>query len=181
MLKHLLASLSLIAVAGFGCRSFPLSPSTAPAETEQSTGYQNSQYGFGFDYPKSMDVHNRTDETRATDYLGMNVDFFVSLRDIVMDTKPTTIAYFYAVTPAITADGFKISLEATNPNGAVKVTNVEDVTVNGIAMKKVTSTTEMKQDKTHYLFDTNGSTIIVSVFLNQESAFEGVLPSFQFE
>lgn len=180
MLKRLFASLTVIVVLGFGCTSTITPKAESPAE-ELSTGYQNSQYGFGFDYPKSMDVHNRTDETRATDYLGMNVDFFVSLRDVVMDTKPTTVAYFYAVTPQITSDTFKASLEASSPNGAVKVTNVEDISINNIDMKKITSTTEMDQDKTHYFFQQADSTIIVSVFLNQEALFDGVVKTFQYE
>lgn len=171
-MKRLFAALVLLAVAGFGCTD--AAKNGAVAVDPDATVYENAQYGFSFAYPSTMDVRQREEEVRATQYLGIDVDFFISLRDIVRDDKPTNIAWFYAA-PGLTAEAFSAALVASNASGAVQVTSTEDVEVGGLEMKKVTSTTEMGADKVHYLVDRDGTLIIVSVFIGETSAWDGVL------
>jgi len=171
-MKRLLIAFAILAVAGFGCVS--KQNQEAAVVDPNATRYENAQYGFSFAYPSNLEVRQREENIRATPYLGIDADFFISLRDTVRDTKPTNIAWFYAA-PGLTADAFTAALVASNPNGAVQVKSVEDVTVNGLDMKKVTSTTEMGDDKTHYLFERNGSLVIVSVFLQEDAAWSEVL------
>lgn len=169
-MKRLFAALAILAVAGFGC----VAKQEEVAVDPNATVYENAQYGFSFAYPSNMELRQREEEVRADEYLGIQVDFFASLRDTVMDTKPTNVAWFYAA-PGLTTDAFAAALVASNADGAVQVKSMEDVTVNGLAMKKVTSTTEMGKDKTHYLVDRDGTMLIVSVYLMQEAAWDEVL------
>jgi hypothetical protein len=166
-MRRLLTSLAVLAVVGVGCVSQPAVP-------EGTTLYENEQYGFAFAYPPNLEARVRDEELRQTQYLGLKVDFFLSLRDTVRDKKPTNIAWFYAA-PGLTTDGFKASLEASDTNGAVKVTAMESVKINNLELTKVTSTTEIGTDKYHYLFDGNGTTVIISVFVAEETAFDPVL------
>lgn len=169
-MRRFFAALAILAVAGFGCTKAP----DAPAVDPNATVYENTQYGFSFAYPENMDARQRPEEDQPTPYLGMETNFFLSLRDMVRDDKPTNIAWFYAA-PGLTADGFVEALSASNASGAVQVKSTEDVTVNGLEMKKVTSTTEMGTDKTHYLIEREGTLVIISVFLSETSAWEPVL------
>jgi len=169
-MNRLLAIIAILSVVGFGCIT---KSQDVPPESEAG-GYENAQYGFSFSYPTNLEVREREEANRATKYLGFDADFFISLRDTVRDVKPTNIAWFYAA-PNMTVEKFTAALEASNSDGAVKVKSVEDVTVNGFAMKKMTSSTEMGEDKVHYLFDHNGTLIIVSVFIAEEETWGGVL------
>lgn len=171
-MKRLFATLAILAVAGFGCTN---PGNDVPTAVDPSwTVYENAEYGFSFAYPSNMELRQREEEDRADDYLGIQVDFFASLRDTVMDSQPTNVAWFYAA-PGLTTEAFTEALVASNAGGAVQVKSTEDVTVNGIAMTKVVSTTEMGKDKTHYLVDRDGTTLVVSVFLMQEAAWDEVL------
>lgn len=165
-MKKLLIALSLVALAGFGCAKGPVATNESPSAVA-------NDYGIEMTLPDGVEMRAREDKNRATEYLGLEADFFASLRDTVRDEKATNLAYFYAVSK-ISADDFKAALEASNATGAVKAKSIEDVTVNGIAMKKVTSTTEMGEDKVHYLFDAKDKTIIVSRFIGEETEFEPV-------
>lgn len=169
-MKRLLAALAILAVAGFGC----VGAQDQVAVDPSATVYENAQYGFSFAYPSNLEVRQRPDADRQTQYLGVDADFFVSLRDTVKDSKPTNVAWFYAV-PGMTVDTFTAALVASNASGAVQVKSTEDVTMNGLEMTKVTSTTEMGEDKTHYLVDRDGTLVIVSVFLLEEAAWDEVL------
>ncbi len=170
-MKKLLIAAALLALAGFGCAKAPAATSgTVP---EGGRAYENAQYGIALTLPKGVEMRQREDAVRQTKYLGLNVDFFASLRDLVHDAKPTNLAFFYAV-PKLSTDDFAKALEASGANGAVKVKSTEDVTIGGIAMKKITSTTEMGEDKVHYLFDAKDSTVIVSEFIGQEKEFDPI-------
>ena len=171
-MKKLLIAAALVALVGFGCAKAP--GATNSSETSDGpTSYENAQYGFSLTIPKGVEMRDRLESTRKGTYLGMDVDYFASLRDLVRDAKPTGLASFYAV-PPMTPEAFATVLEASNANGAVKVTSSEDVTVNGVSMRKVVSTTEMGTDKVHYLFDAKGATIIVSQILSEETEFDPI-------
>jgi len=171
-MKKLLIAAAFLALVGFGCAKSPASTATVvPADFVNS--YENSQFGISFAFPAGVEMRQREEENRPQKYLGIDVDFFASLRNVVRDEKATNLAFFYAA-PKLSTDAFVTALEATNADGAVKVTSTEDVTINGIPMKKITSTTEMGTDKVHYLFDAKDSTIIVSRFIYEEGEFEPI-------
>jgi hypothetical protein len=170
-MKRLLLGLALLTLVGAGCAA----PAVKPADT---TTYANAQYGFAFEYPaKTMDVHVREDAIRKAKYLGLDADFFASVRDTVQDPKNlTTLAYLYAV-PGLTVDAFKAALVKSATGITVKETTPH--TVNGIQMTKIVSTTASGEDKTHELFTLNGQTIIIDEFLFQEKEFDAVLSTFR--
>ncbi len=171
-MKRLFAALAILAVAGFGCTN---AGSDVPAAVDPSwTVYENGQYGFSFAYPSNMEVRQREEDVRPTQYLGVDADFFISLRDTVRDAKPTNVAWFYGAS-GLTVKAFEAALVASNANGAVQVKSSEKVTVNGLELTKVVSTTELGTDKVHYLVDRDGTLVIVSVFLAEETAWEPVL------
>ncbi|TAK03339.1 hypothetical protein EPO34_04725 [Patescibacteria group bacterium] len=165
-MKRLLPILSLIVLAGAGCF----------APSFEGTAYENAEYGFAFNYPSDMEVRTRPDDVRETQYLGLDVDFFATLRDTVKEAKPLNIAAFYAV-PGLTDDAFAAAL--TGSGAGIAVTSRESEKRGGIRMTKVVSTTESGEEKAHYLFDRDGKTIIVSVFLTQGEAFSPILETFR--
>ena len=170
-MKKFLASLSLLPLVGFGCAA-AVAPSMV-ASTE--TVYANNEFGFTLDHSKDVEVRDREAENRPTKYLdGLDVDFFASVRDVVRDDKPTNLAFLYAA-PGLTVDAFQAALEASDLDGGVKVKSSEDVTEGGISMRKIVSTTQLGTDKIHYLWDDNGKTIIFSVFIGEDGAFDPIL------
>lgn len=169
-MKRLLIALSIVVLAGFGCAKAPV---TNGPSADGSWPYVNNDYGLQMTLPTGVEVRTREAENRKSDYLGFDADHFASLRDTVRDEKATNLAYFYAV-PKLSADDFAKALEASNATGAVKAKSIENVTINGIAMKKITSTTEMGEDKIHYLFEVKDSTIIVSQFIGEEAKFDPI-------
>lgn len=169
-MKKLLTILSILAVAGFGCAKGPVADGSS---ADGSWPYINNDYGLQMNLPTGVEVRSRQDGSPLTKYLGFDADHFASLRDTVRDAKATNLAYFYAV-PKLSPDDFAKALEASNAAGAVKAKSIEDVTTNGIAMKKITSTTEMGEDKIHYLFDLKDKTIIVSQFIGEEKEFDPI-------
>ena len=174
-MKKFTPILVVLAVAAIVAAIFFFQPKPAPVSVPDTNVYQNEQYAFGFTYPKNMEVRIREEENRQTDYLGFPVDFFISLRDIEREDKPVNIAMFYAA-QGLTVDAFKAALEASDPV-SVTVTATEDVDVNGLKATKVTSTTAVGIDKTHYLFDRNGQTVVVSVILQEVSTFQPIFDS----
>jgi|GEM_PF-2044860 len=165
----------VVAVIVGGIFYFQPKQTDTAGEEAVSTEYRNEQYAFSFTHPSEMEVRIREEANRQTDYLGLPVDFFISLRDVEREAKPLNIAFFYAA-PGLTVDAFKTALEASDP-ASVKVTSTEDVEINGLKMTKVINTTALGADKQHYLFDRNGQTVIISVFLTEEPNFEPVLQS----
>lgn len=166
-MRRALAIFALFALAGAGC---------AKAPAFEGTAYENAQYGFAFDYPTNMEVRTRPDDVRETQYLGIDVDFFASLRDTVKEAKPLNVAAFYA-SPGLTADMFVSALEASGPG--IKVTSRTVEKRGKLSMTKVASTTEAGDEKAHYLFERGNDTVIVSVFLTQDEAFAPILDTFR--
>jgi hypothetical protein len=171
-MKKLLIALTIVVLAGFGCTKAPAAETGGPS-ADGSWPYMNADYGFQMTLPPGVEMRQREEENRPMKYLGLDADFFASLRDVERESKATNLAFFYAM-PTMSTEDFAKALEASDATGDVKVTSTEDVTINGIAMKKVTSTTEMGEDKVHYLFEAKDKTIVVSRFLNEEVAFEPI-------
>lgn len=156
---------------GAGCtwgKQEEVKPVASPEFKEK---YEDADYGFSFRFPGYMETHLRDKDTRAYKYLGLDVDFFLSLRDTVREDKPISLAYFYAA-KGLTTDGFVEAIK----NNKDEVKSIEDVELGGVAAKRIVSTTQTAGlEKTHYVFERNESLIIVSVFLEEEKAVELVL------
>lgn len=139
---------------------------------EFSNDYSNDEYNFTFSYGNDFNAKTREEDNRDFEYLGEDVDFFLSFRDVVSDKKPVSIAFFYAL-PGGDMERFETMVNDSDKAGEVKRT--ESMDVNGIDVTKVISSTAAGTDKTHYLFKRGDVLIISSVFLNQEDSFEQVL------
>lgn len=172
-MKRLLATLAVISLVGFGCVGGESVPVDGAEATSTGTRYENAQYDFALDYPVNIEARVREEEDRQTKYLGLDADFFLSIRDVDREDKATTLAYFYAI-PGLTTDAFTSALTASNAEGAITVKSVEDVEINGVEMKQIVSTTEVGSDKTHYVFDGDGTPVVASVFLEEQEAFDAV-------
>ncbi|NBS41899.1 hypothetical protein EBS80_04565 [bacterium] len=168
-MKKLLATLTLLSLVGFGCIV-----DKAPVPVASDTTYVNAQYGFSLDHTKDVEMKDRDEKNRATKYLGLDVDFFTSIRDTVREAKPVNLAFVYAA-PGLTADAFSAALVASDPTGAVTVKLAEDVAMGDVTMKKITSTTQVGTDKIHYLWDDHGTTIVFSVFIGENAEFDAIL------
>ena len=169
-MKRLLISLSILALVGAGCfGGKTVEDNTPPPNT---TAYENSEFGFAFNYPPIMDIHVRKESTRPNTYIGMDVDFFASMRDIDRDVKATNIIYMYSV-PSISVDEFVEKLEASDE--AIKLLQKEEIEINEIKLTKLTNSTARGIDKFHYLFESGDKTIILSVFLMEHELFDPVL------
>lgn len=166
-MKRLFAAICLIALSGAGCAKSPVFEGTA---------YESAEYAFAFDYPSGMEVRTRPEETRDTEYLGIEVEFFASLRDTVKESKPLNVAAFYAA-PGLTADAFVEKLVGSGEG--IEVTARAKEKHGRLTMTKVTSTTQSGEEKTHYLFERGDKTVIMSVFLYQAEAFAPVLDTFR--
>jgi hypothetical protein len=171
-MKRLIATLTLFVLAGAGCAAKAPTPHAA----EGMTTYENAQYRFAIDHPKEVEMTERAEDLRKTKYLGIDVDFFASLRDTVKEDKPLTLASFY-VAKGLSVDAFKKALEASGPG--IKVTKIEDMTVNGVKLVKVTSSTEAGEDKFHYLYVHGGQTLVIGEFLFVHDEFAPILATFR--
>lgn len=178
-MKKLAIALSALALLGAGCQW------GNPEPPFVGTAYENSEYSFAFDYPETMDVRSREASVQPYDYLGMEVKFFASLRDLVKDNVPTNIAFLFAA-PRLTADEFRQKLEAS---GAQDIRGPETIQSNGLTIYKFTNSTAAGRDlegeeisaleKYHYLFDRGDQTIIASIFIGEHILFEPVLTTFR--
>lgn len=179
MMKRFFLALSLVAVLGFGCPEkkgeLTVTNESATENEAGSNVYSNSQYGFELTLPSTVEAKPRPEEEQATDYLGLPVQFFVSIRDLVRDEKTVlNLAYVYAV-PDLTVDGLVEALEKSSAKVKVSARDVMDV--NGVEVTKVVSSTEAGDDKTHYVFQGKDVTIVISVFLYQDEYFAPILAS----
>lgn len=167
-------------LVGAGCLGGSQGTGEYVSPFEDGNVYTNTEFGFAFDYPREFDVHVRPDETRPYEYLGMDVDFFTSFRDIARDVKPTTIFFLYSV-DKLSVDEFTATLDATDQTeeNEVQIVSVEEVQFNDIEMTKIESTTALGTPKFHYLFDLDGTTIIVSIFLAETTAAQPTLETFR--
>ena len=82
-MKKLLIAAALLALVGFGCAKAPVATNVAVSEGGKS--YDNAQYGISLTLPRDVEMRQREDAVRKTKYLGLDVDFFASLRDLVRD------------------------------------------------------------------------------------------------
>jgi hypothetical protein len=174
-MKRLLISLLLIPVlAGWGCAPKP--PSAPP---EKTAAYTNIEYGFAFDYPvERMEVRDRpNNDQRRSPYLGIDTDFFVSVRDLSPKAmgQAINIVNFHAANDLGVAD----FIRALDQEPDVKIISEESVTMGEIPMTKVVSTTQAGIDKHHYLFSSKNSLVIVSISLTEHGNFEPVLQTFR--
>lgn len=169
-MNKFLAVVALVALTGFGCAA-KAPVASGPANTQT---YENAEYGFSFMYPANDEVHVRDADLRADTYLGQKMDFFASLRDLhrTGETAAINLAFLYAA-KGLTVAQFRQGLEESGKNVAVK--GVVPVTINGIALTKVTSTTDIGVDKVHYLLERNGTTVVFSVFINENKNFDPIL------
>lgn len=165
----------VIALAGvYGYMSYS-DPGADQADQEMAefpNDYTSDEYNFAFSYGNDFNAKTREEDNRDFEYLGEDVDFFLSFRDVVSDKKPVSIAFFYAL-PGGDLERFETMVNDSDKAGEVKRT--ESMDVNGIDVTKVVSSTAAGTDKTHYLFKRGDALIISSVFLNQEDSFEQIL------
>ena len=169
-MKKLLAVAALLALAGFGCAKPAEDPTAAFTQT-----YQNAQYGFSFRHPENVDVRVREDENRKDTYVGKDADFFISIRDLkrVGETAPINLAYVYAF-PKMTPAQFKQAFLETNPDAAVK--DLAPVTLNGVSLQRMVNTTQIGDDKIHYLWEkADGTLVVFSVFSGEEPNLKPIL------
>lgn len=161
-MKKLLATLTLVVLAGAGCAN----PFAKPA-------YTNDTYGFSMDFDANViEMRDRPEEDQPYTYLGLETTYFATLRLKETETeKPNNLAAFYAV-PKMDAEAFKKVIEAGK---GMKVVSTSEETVNNVTLTTVVSTTEAGDDKTHYLFDHDGQTVIVSEYIYQHDAFAPIL------
>ncbi len=173
-MKRLLIALAAVALVGFGCfGKIEPAANTTTSAPEDWIAYENTVYGFALSYPTNMELRSRPEEEQTTEYLGLPVKFFASLRDTVRDTKPTPLASFYAA-EQVTVEQFMTALTASDPEH-VSVKETADVTLGSLPAKKVVSTTALGTDKVHYLLLKDTTFIIISQFLNEDEALDPVL------
>ena len=170
MKKFFLISLVLV-LLGFGCNStvFPSEPAVTMFE------YENAQYGFSFSHPDYMEVRERPEEDQDFEYLGIKTKFFLSVRDTVHEEKPYSIALFYSA-PGLTLEQFTRALDDSGSD--VNIVSSEAVTINGVAMTKIISTTTMGEDKEHYLFTKGINMFIISVMIFENDTVTTFLDTF---
>ncbi len=174
-MKRLLISLLFVPVlVGWGCTPKP--PSAPP---EKTATYTNSEYGFAFEYPvERMETRDRPQgENRLNPYVGMDMDFFMSVRDITpkANGQAWNIVNFFAVKDL----GVEAFVRALDGGPGVDILSQETLTIGQVPMTKIVSTTPAGIDKHDYLFSSKGSRIIVSIALAEHGNFEPVLKTFR--
>lgn len=165
-------SLALLGAGCFGPKPEPVPENSLVFEFDGTT-YTSDAYGFSIDYPSNMEMKVRPPETQGTSYQGIPAMFFVSLRDTVREAEPVSIAYFYAA-ENLTVEAFEAALVAFDPPN-VSVISKETYTQGGLTITRITSTTAMGENKTHYLFPNGSNMIIVSQMMLEDEAFTPVL------
>lgn len=168
-MKKLALALSALALVGAGCQWGNVEPAF------EGLAYENSEYSFAFDYPNTMDVRSREESVQPYQYLGLDVKFFASVRDMVKDTAPANVAFLFAA-PRLTADEFYQKLEES---GAGDIQGPKAVKADGLTLHKFTNSTDFGLDKHHYLFDRGEETVIISVFIGEHELFEPLIPTFR--
>jgi hypothetical protein len=177
-MKSLLISLGILMLVGAGCFSVGNLPEEYESPFENPNTYTNTEFGFALDYPETHDVNVRGDDVRSQEYVGIEMEFFASLRDMVReDGTPENIFWMYAK-EGLSVEEFTDALVNTG-NGHVAISSTETATYNDIEMTKVESTTEVDMPKLHYLFDRNGTTIVLSIFLHENETSLPFLESFR--
>lgn len=169
-MKRLFFVATMFVLLGVGC--------TSSQKTYQpgkdSLIYYNPEYAFVLNHAQGIEVRNRAQDVRAFKYVGLDVDFFASIRDLVSSKEPESYAYLYAA-QGLSVEAFVQALDASDPS--VEILSVEKMPINDLSVTHVTSTTQAQIDKHHYLFETDGMTVIISEFLHKQEAFEPILKS----
>lgn len=177
MMKYLiLFSLVVLLFSGFGCQKFG-GGSPKIKIPDGWSAYENSEYSFKLGYPSNMEMRDRDVAQQDSTYAGMQGKFFASLRDVKRETKPVSIALFYAMED-VDLEGFEQSLVASDKDN-ISIKEVTDVTQGDLALKKVVSSTALGIDKTHYLFWKDNKLVVVSVILDEEEVFDPILATLQ--
>ncbi len=163
-------ALCVLAVVGFGCVKD--TPTVTAPSYEGWIAYENTDYGFALAYPTNLELRTRPAELQDTEYVGLPVKFFASLRDTTRSEKAENLAYFYAA-EGVTLEAFTTALAASDP-GNIVVKETSDLSQGGLSMKKIISTTALGADKVHYLFWKDSTLVIISQFLGEDEAFAPV-------
>ena len=167
-MKQLLLTCSLILFVGFGCSK----PETAVIQN--LTTYQNTEYGFAFDYDGAKFEAVPSVDRKQKMY-GLDADLFASLRDNSRG-QAFNIINFYAK-EGLTSGDYVKAIEASGPNNKVK--SQIQVTKGKIRMMEIVSSTDSGTDKDHYLFDRNGTTIVLSIAIQEEGTNTPMLSTFR--
>src|SRR3989338_11021703 len=167
-MKQLLIACSILLLAGFGC--------TKPAvpAIQNANAYKNMEFGFAFDYDGSK-YEAVPSIAREQKMYGLDADLFASLRDNSRG-NPFNIMNLYAK-KGMTAGDYRRAVEASGPNNKVK--SQTEVTKGKIRMMEIVSSTDSGTDKYHYLFDRNGTTIVLSIAIQEEGTNTPMLSTFR--
>lgn len=163
-------------LTAFGCQKFGGGTPKIATPSGWSL-FTSSNYKISLAYPENMEVNDRAEAQQDSTYAGLQGKFFASLRETKREEQPTSIALFYAFADS-DFDKFSASLVASD-QGSITIKETTDVTQGGLEMKKIVSTTASGMDKTHYLFQSGGSLIVVSVVLGEEEVFAPVFATLQ--
>lgn len=166
----------LLAITGFGCQK-DNSSNTGVDIPSGWKNFESSDYGFSIAYPNNMEMRARAIEQQDSTYVGLQGNFFASLRDPEREEKPVSIAAFYAFKD-LSVEKFIESLQASDPDN-ITIKETSDLSQGGLAMKKIVNTTALGTDKTHYVFSLNGNLIVISVFLEEDGNFAPLVSTMQ--
>jgi hypothetical protein len=169
-----------LGLLGSGCPRLSQKDETPsnPA-TQKDFTYQDSLYGFIFDYPSGVEMKPRPIEIQDTDYLGIPMKFFASLRDYRQGGEsPENIFFFYAANKDLTIDDFTKALIASDPT-SITISQTQSFEQGGLSLTKIINTTASGVEKTHYLFWQNGQLIVLSQFLHQTEVADSMIKTFR--
>jgi hypothetical protein len=174
-IRNSIALLVAVLLMGLAAYWYEYRPQKEWTVTEGSLWYEDTEHGFVFAYSKDFDVNVRDSDHWATQYAGVSVDHYLSIRDIVSEEKPNNSAFVYAMRGG-SVDAFIQSLEQ-NVKGAKLESRTQES--NGdFNITKLVSTTEQPETlKTHYVFESKGYLIIFSVFLGEEEHLPEIINS----
>ncbi|PJA47300.1 hypothetical protein CO172_02210 [Candidatus Uhrbacteria bacterium CG_4_9_14_3_um_filter_36_7] len=175
----------VIVFFGAGCPNFfsqnNKSNMTPYDEQEEMFVYKDPTYKFVLEYPSGIEIKPRPSEFHKTDYLGIPVDFFLSIRDYRQGTEaPENIFYVYSADSNLTTDTFINALIASDPS-SISILNQELIEQGKLTITKIVSTTASGVEKRHYLFSINQSVIIFSEFLHQQEVADVLIASMQLD
>ena len=170
LIGGVLAAVAVIGIAVWATMSSPPTPLEESAPT--TIAYQNTEFGFAFDYPTSREAKSREPDVQDSSFLDLDAKFFLSLRDTTREEKPVTVARVYSI-ESVSLEQYTIALEASDP-GNITVKETSDLTQGGLAMKKIVNTTAIGIDKTQYLFWKDSTLVVIEVILQEEPAFDPV-------
>lgn len=167
-MNRIIAVMALLVLTGAGCHNL----STTYDPEFETTPYFNEEFGFAFDHTADYDINERAQEHRPFSYIGLDVDFFASLRNLVIASSPESVAYLYAA-PGLTVEQFVNALEASDD--LTEVVSSETTKTNDLQVTEVVSTTQAETNKSHFVFDRGGTLIIISKFLHTDEYVDPIV------